>query len=37
MGLNLKEQSSGQHKGILRITKRGPGKVRFYLYWLAHI
>lgn len=34
-GLNLKEHSSGQHKGILKITKRGSGKVRFYLYWLA--
>jgi len=34
-GLNLKEHSSGQHKGVLRITKRGPGKVRFYLYWLV--
>lgn len=35
MGLNLKERSSGQHKGQLRITKRGPSRVRFYLYWLA--
>ncbi len=33
IGLNLKERSSGQHKGELRITKRGPGKVRYYLYW----
>jgi transposase len=35
MGINLKEHSSGQHKGVLRITKRGPSKVRFYLYWLV--
>jgi transposase len=35
IGLNLKEHSSGQHKGILKITKRGPSKVRFYLYWLV--
>lgn len=35
IGLNLKEHSSGQHKGVLRITKRGPGKARFYLYWLV--
>jgi transposase len=35
IGLNLKERSSGQQKGVLRITKRGPGKARFYLYWLV--
>ena len=35
MGLTLKEHSSGQHKGGLHITKRGPGKVRFYLYWVV--
>jgi transposase len=35
MGLNLKERSSGKQKGVLRITKRGPGKARFYLYWLV--
>jgi len=35
IGLNLKEHSSGQHKGNLKITKRGPSKVRFYLYWLV--
>ena len=35
MGMNLKECSSGQHKGRLSITKRGCSKVRFYLYWLA--
>jgi transposase len=34
-GLNLKEHSSGQKKGQLKITKRGSGKVRFYLYWLV--
>ena len=35
MGLNLKERSSGKHKGQLRITKRGPGKARAYLYFSA--
>ncbi len=35
MGLTLKERSSGNKKGQLAITKRGSGKVRFYLYWLA--
>ena len=32
MGLNLKEHSSGKHKGKLKITKRGSGTVRMYLY-----
>jgi transposase len=32
IGLNLKEHSSGKHKGKLKITKRGPGVVRMYLY-----
>jgi transposase len=32
MGLNLKERSSGRTKGQLRITKRGPGVVRRWLY-----
>jgi transposase len=27
-GLNLKERSSGKHKGKLKITKRGPGAAR---------
>jgi transposase len=31
-GLNLKEKSSGTHKGELKITKRGPGVARKYLY-----
>ncbi len=31
-GLNLKEKSSGKHKGQLKITKRGPGRTRHYLY-----
>ncbi len=31
-GLNLKERSSGKHKGQLKITKRGPGELRRYLY-----
>jgi transposase len=35
MGLNLKEHSSGQHKGQLRITKRGSGTVRRYLFLAA--
>lgn len=39
-GLNLKERSSGEHRGRLRLTKRGPGTVRRYLYfavlrWIA--
>lgn len=34
-GLNLKERSSGRHKGELKITKRGPGRVRKYLYLFA--
>ena len=33
LGLNLKERSSGKHKGQLKITKRGPGKARGYLYF----
>ncbi len=32
LGLNLKERSSGKHKGQLRITKRGSGTARMYLY-----
>jgi transposase len=32
MGLNLKERSSGKCKGQLRITKRGPGAVRRWMY-----
>ena len=35
MGLNLKERSSGRYKGQLRITKRGPGAVRRWLYFAA--
>lgn len=35
MGLNLKEHSSGQHKGPVQITKRGPSVTRFYLYYAA--
>jgi transposase len=31
-GLNLKERSSGKHKGQLKISKRGPGRARRYLY-----
>jgi transposase len=35
LGLNLKERSSGKHKGQLKITKRGPAVARFYLYFAA--
>lgn len=35
LGLNLKERSSGKHAGHLKITKRGPGKARKYLYFAA--
>jgi transposase len=35
MGLNLKERSSGRHKGHLKITKRGPGAVRRWLFFAA--
>jgi transposase len=35
LGLNLKERSSGKHAGQLKITKRGPGKARKYLYFTA--
>jgi transposase len=31
-GLNLREKSSGEHRGQLHITKRGPGPVRQALY-----
>jgi hypothetical protein len=34
-GANLRERSSGKHKGQLKITKRGPSDVRFYLYLAA--
>jgi transposase len=33
-GLNLREKSSGKHKGRLKLSKRGPGRARRYL-WLA--
>lgn len=32
LGLALKEKSSGTIKGKLRISKRGPGRCRWYLY-----
>jgi len=35
MGLNLKERSSGQYQGQLKITKRGSGAVRQWLYLSA--
>ena len=34
-GLNLKEKSSGQYVGQLKITKRGSSMARFYLYFAA--
>lgn len=34
-GLNLRERSSGKHVGQLKLTKRGPARVRFYLYFAA--
>ena len=34
-GLNLAERSSGKHRGRLKITKRGAGKVRWYLFLAA--
>jgi transposase len=35
LGLNLKVRSSGETKGQLHITKRGPGRSRQYLYLAA--
>jgi transposase len=35
MGLNLKERSSGKHQGKLKITKRGPGLARQWLFFSA--
>ena len=35
LGLNLKEKSSGKHQGQLKISKRGPGDCRYYLYLAA--
>jgi transposase len=35
MGLNLKERSSGKYQGRLKITKRGPGIVRRWMYFAA--
>ena len=35
LGLNLKELSSGKHQGELRISKRGPGLARKWLYYWA--
>ncbi len=32
LGLNLRIRSSGKYKGQLKITKRGPGMARQYLY-----
>ena len=35
LGLNLKERSSGQQKGQLKITKRGPSAARRWLFFAA--
>jgi transposase len=35
LGLNLKERSSGRYKGQLRLTKRGSGVARRWLYMLC--
>jgi len=35
LGLNLKERSSGRHKGRLKITKRGSGRARRWLYFVV--
>ena len=35
LGLNLKEKSSGRHKGELKLTKRGSAMARKYLYYAA--
>jgi transposase len=35
MGLNLVERSSGEYQGQLRISKRGSGRVRHWLYFAA--
>lgn len=34
-GMNLREKSSGEHRGRLSLTKRGPGHVRQVLYLFA--
>jgi transposase len=35
LGLNLKERSSGNRKGEMAITKRGPSEARRWLYYWA--
>jgi len=35
LGLNLAERSSGQYKGALKISKRGPSLARRWLYFAA--
>ncbi len=35
LGLNLRERSSGKHKGALKITKRGNARARWWLYLAA--
>jgi transposase len=35
LGLNLKEKSSGQDQGKLKLTKRGSAQARKYLYFAA--
>lgn len=36
MGFNLKERSSGKHKGLLKITQRGPSIVRNVVVLFGH-
>jgi transposase len=35
LGLNLKERSSGKYKGRIKISKRGPGNARRWLFFAA--
>jgi len=35
LGLNLKERSSGKHKGRIKISKRGPGNARRWMFFAA--
>jgi transposase len=35
LGLNLKERSSGKYKGRVKISKRGPGNARRWLFFAA--
>jgi transposase len=35
LGLNLKERSSGKYKGRIKISKRGPGNARRWMFFAA--